>query len=719
MDAPIIKVLLIDDEPNLLDVSKQFLEIDGCFSIDTAISAKDALKLIEKQDFDVVISDYQMPEMDGIQLLKEIRAKENYVPFILFTGRGREEIVIEALNNGADFYLQKGGAAFPQFAELANMIKQAHSKKEGEKSLKKVEEKYYSLFMNSVDAIIITDSQGKIISANPAACRYFKMTEEEIKKVTHWDIVIDDRNWKDVQKNLETESVAKGELTFKTKEGASFIGEVTSCIWNDLNKKTFVSMIIRAVQSGSEKSEIKYQMLFDSAQEGLLIIDYKTNLIIDVNSYLLDMIGFTIDEVVNRSVWELGFIENKSLTEDAFLKLKANGSVRYENLPLKGKNGEIIYTEFVSHVLVADQEVLIQCTIKDTRERHRMVQKIIDLTRIIDSSDDAIIGMDLNGKIFSWSNGSEKIFGYTEEEVIGQTIFTVLSPDSIDDVRNLIIKTKKEMKSDHLDIKIVSKNGNMVDLIITMSPIMDEKRHITGTSIIGKDNTEGKRLNVALRESIKKINLLSHITRHDIKNQILILEGKLTLLDKNHLNNSFDDNLKAAESAAKHISDMIQFTREYENIGMEIPYWQNINLLLEKSFDNVNLKQIEIINDVSADIELFADPLIVKVFYNLIQDSVKHGGNKITTIRFSIEEQDGGFAFICEDNGLGISAEKKRRLFTYNLEKAHGFGLFLSREILEITGITLSEEGELGKGAKFVMTVPPGGLRKKQKDYAE
>ena len=105
------------------------------FSVDTDTSAQHALHSIGEQTYDAIISDYQMPEMDGIALLKAVRSSYGNIPFILFTGRGREEVVIEAINNGADFYLQKGGDPTAQFAELAHKIRQAMARRQAENSL--------------------------------------------------------------------------------------------------------------------------------------------------------------------------------------------------------------------------------------------------------------------------------------------------------------------------------------------------------------------------------------------------------------------------------------------------------------------------------------------------------------------------------------------------------------------------------------------------------
>lgn len=120
--AAAIQVLYVDDEPGLLYIGKQFLEQSGDFAVTTALSAQDAVRILQDGNFDAIISDYQMPVMDGIQFLVEVRTHFGLIPFILFTGRGREEVVIQAINNGANFYLQKGGDPKSQFAELRHKI---------------------------------------------------------------------------------------------------------------------------------------------------------------------------------------------------------------------------------------------------------------------------------------------------------------------------------------------------------------------------------------------------------------------------------------------------------------------------------------------------------------------------------------------------------------------------------------------------------------------
>ena len=124
-----IRVLHVDDERGFLKVAKQCLETQGEFEVDTASSVNEASEKLKKTDYDIIVSDYHMPDKDGLEFLKELREKGNTVPFIVFTGKGREEIAVKALNLGADQYIDKHGDPETVYCELAHGISQAVEKK--------------------------------------------------------------------------------------------------------------------------------------------------------------------------------------------------------------------------------------------------------------------------------------------------------------------------------------------------------------------------------------------------------------------------------------------------------------------------------------------------------------------------------------------------------------------------------------------------------------
>ena len=171
--------MYVDDEPGLLEIGRLFLEMSGDFEVTTIERVRDALQVLEVRQFDAIIADYQMPDMDGIRFLSLVRERFGRIPFILFTGRGREEVVIQAINSGVDFYLQKGGDPKSQFAELGHKVRQAVSRKKAEDTIREREEGYRHLIEHSDEAIgVIQD--GIIRKINPAIGALTGYSAEEL-----------------------------------------------------------------------------------------------------------------------------------------------------------------------------------------------------------------------------------------------------------------------------------------------------------------------------------------------------------------------------------------------------------------------------------------------------------------------------------------------------------------------------------------------------------
>ena len=163
-----IQVLYVDDDKALLDIGKDFLEVTGDAIVSVANSVDEAEKLIGCNTFDAIISDYQMPGRSGMDFLTSLRRSGNDIPFILFTGKGREEVVIDALNNGADYYITKGGDSKAQFAELFNAVSHAVTRKKTGETLDHTTHQLRTMFENITDVLIELDENGSISLISPS-----------------------------------------------------------------------------------------------------------------------------------------------------------------------------------------------------------------------------------------------------------------------------------------------------------------------------------------------------------------------------------------------------------------------------------------------------------------------------------------------------------------------------------------------------------------------
>jgi signal transduction histidine kinase len=224
-------------------------------------------------------------------------------------------------------------------------------------------------------------------------------------------------------------------------------------------------------------------------------------------------------------------------------------------------------------------------------------------------------------------------------------------------------------------------------------------------------NEQLKNSEAAFQTANKKLSLLSSITRHDIKNQLLALMGFIELAKaKCTEDQEMLHFIEREETAAQAIQRQIEFTKDYEELGVHAPRWQNIDIHVSALRSIFHPDEIDIAIGVDG-LEIYADPLLEKVFENLIDNSRRHGV-RVRHISFSTMHYDqNSLTLVYEDDGIGVHEADKERIFEKGFGKHTGLGLFLSREILAITGLTIKESGIYGRGARFEIRVPSGKFR--------
>ena len=392
---------------------------------------------------------------------------------------------------------------------------------------------------------------------------------------------------------------------------------------------------------------------------------------------------------------------------------------------LQRKNEEL---NAANEQLAAIEEELRTSFDELVKSRNLLEENKATLDSIINESPIPQYVIDRNHRITHWNKALAEYSGITAESVIGTTeqwraFYDTARPCLAD----LLLDGKVDKISAWYEGKF--KKSILIDdayeatdffprmtgegkwLYFTAGLVRDRDGKVIGAIETLEDITHEKQAQEASALANKKLHLLSSITRHDILNQLTALKGYLELSRRAvHDPAKLSDFIKKEIKAAETIEEQISFTRDYQNMGVNAPIWQNVNASISRAVAALPMRDVRLELDCTG-YEVLADQLLEKVFYNLIDNAIRHGGEKLSTIRFLCHESDRGMIIVCEDDGVGISRNEKEHLFERGFGKHTGLGLNLAREILSITGITIAETGEDGKGVRFEILVPKGKYR--------
>lgn len=315
-----------------------------------------------------------------------------------------------------------------------------------------------------------------------------------------------------------------------------------------------------------------------------------------------------------------------------------------------------------------------------------------------------------------------RMFGYdSEEAVIGISAQDIiLNPAHWQLVETDLASNDAVFQR---ELQLRQKDGGGICVVLHVRKESDDDNRGARIDAVVEDVTERKIFEIemhyhqeemnryasALTQANKKLNLLSSITRHDILNQLTALAGYLDIMSEEAEDPTLQKYITAEKRIAETIRKQVQFTRDYHEIGVQSPQWYNVKKTIEAVTANLPVLPGSVVIDIE-NLSIYADPLLEKVFYNLVENALRHGRN-VSRITFSCSHRGESIRIVCEDDGDGIPEELKEAIFNRQHFKNTGFGLFLSREILGITGLLIHENGEPGKGARFEITVPQGYFR--------
>jgi PAS domain S-box-containing protein len=430
-------------------------------------------------------------------------------------------------------------------------------------------------------------------------------------------------------------------------------------------------------------------------------------IIMDWNSGAERLYGYAASEVIGKPI---NMLVPPNLTDDMphLIEKIRNGERigRYETDRITKDGRRIQVSLSLSPIRDTEGTIIgVSTTAHDITERKLLQDEILraksEWERTFDAVPDLITIIDQEQRIVRVNRAMADRLGILPEDAIGRPCYEIVHhstlPPSSCPHQILMIDGKEHMQEIHED----SLNG---DFQVTASPLRDASGRLTGCVHVLHDITGPKRAEKSLQTALKKLNMLSSITRHDILNQLMVLGGYLVISKESITDPELSGFIKKEEEAVTSIRRQIEFTRYYEDIGLKAPQWQEVTAMIRSSASQLPLDGI-LLEVTFSGVEVFADPLIGKVFYNLMENSIRHGDH-VTRIGFRFAESGAGGVITYEDDGTGIPAEDKEHIFRRGFGKHTGLGLFLSREILAITGITISENGEPGKGVRFEILVP-------------
>jgi PAS domain S-box-containing protein len=470
-------------------------------------------------------------------------------------------------------------------------------------------------------------------------------------------------------------------------------------------------------------SGISYRRLFETAQDGILILDAGTGQVVDANPFMKALLGYSQEEFLGRKLWDIGPFKGEAASKVAFAELQLKDRLRYEGLPLETKDGQRVEVEFISNAYLEGTKRLIQCNIRDTTERRQAEKTALRLAAIVESSEDAIIGKNLEGIVESWNRGAQKIFGYTAAEMIGRSIAPLIPVEQLDEEKQILEKIKRDESVRPYDTVRLAKNGQQIDVSITISPIKDSTGTIVGASKVARDITERKRGDKRIIELNAELEAFSYSVSHDLRAPLRHVIGFVELLQREagpSLSEKALGHLAKISKSANRMGSLIDDLLSFSQIGRSG---------MTKSRVNLDGLVRDILSDFKGDLagrgvvwEIKPMPvtecdraLLRMVFVNLISNAIKFTSH-CTETRIeigAIPNGDNETVIFIRDNGAGFDQRYVGKLFgvfqrLHSLAEFEGTGIGLAnvQRIIHRHGGRVWAEGVVGAGATFYFSLP-------------
>ena len=518
----VIRVLHVDDDSSIREISKLILMEMGSFDIDNACCVDEAFKKLSTEQYDVVISDYEMPQKDGLQFLKELREQQNDIPFVLFTGKGREDVAVKALNLGADSYINKQGSPETVYCELAHAINNIAEQKKSKKALVESELKYRTMVESSLQGLlIIQTSPLRLVFANDSMGRILGYSVEELKSLSPKDVAglihSEDSTvfFERFERRLRGES-APSSLEFRgvRKDGSivwlegfssriEYMGQpAVQGIFLDIDERKKFNEILR-------ESEQRYRELANSLPNIVFESDKNGHLEF-VNSTAKEITGFS-NEDLEKGLNILQFLvpEDRQRAIERIQRLLSRGSCAPAEYVFLRKDGTTFPALITTTLRISQNKVTgLRGAVIDITESKKndlgIRQKNEVLERVTESigSGLAVIGKDYR---IVWANKQLRDLGATSNKKCYQTLnrSDTICPDC--GVKKVF---EQNVSLDVHEYKTINSKGETIWIELRVTPLRDKDGKVTAALELAVPITERKKAEEKTEKNQKELDLI-------------------------------------------------------------------------------------------------------------------------------------------------------------------------------------------------------------------
>ncbi|HEY3420750.1 MAG TPA: PAS domain S-box protein [Methanomassiliicoccales archaeon] len=589
-----IRTIYIDDEPLLLELAKDFIEDGVEFTMDTTTSVDEAIRKVMEGDYDAVICDYQMPAMNGVEFLKALRSKGDVTPFVLFTGRGREEVVIDALNNGVDFYLKKGGEPSSQFAELKNLLIQMSRRRQAEDAMTHNARRFRAMIENSMDIIGVMDRNSTLRYVSPSISKILGYSVDEVigtnlQTYSHPDLV---ENLAKIIQTIKMGRTERYEISLRHKNGTYRLIEASIAVMpTELGPNQIVVNGRDITERRKKEDELRHseemvRYIVGHAPNSMAIQDMDLRYLMVSDQYLSDF------DLYNREVIGRRPVEVFSRLPDEWKEIcdkSLSGKIMKGELdfPLENRMEHIFYDVRPWHDVTGEVGGLVTYigpkmgsqAIKEEFARSEQRYRLL-----ADNAKDVLWTMDAEGRFTYVSPSVQQLRGYTAEEVMAQGLDQALTPESSRLVKQFLnegleaLKRTGRFPEGTREVEQPRKDGTTVWTEVRVGGLYDPEGRFVSILGVSRDITDRRNAELGWRESEERFRAM--FDNSQLGTFIIDLDGRFQ--ESNQL---FSDMLshEMAELMKLSMADVTQ-------PPMEVKRTASVRRLLEQNLDSTDIE---------------------------------------------------------------------------------------------------------------------------------